>query len=197
MFPFFLIYLVLIIMSIKFPTVSIYSGVGKVGPMMKWAQEHSSTHFELPNMPHLDEEQKVLFKQQVREREEDLELKRREDSRAMAAEDRAQKEMKRKKKNELKRKRLAKELQHNDEGTVKASNREGNYKLTSYVTTKLDQTKAVHTIKESTLTDLKEESSEEGNEILPQKKDEEEDEKDKKKEGQKIEKVESSRNEEL
>jgi hypothetical protein len=184
-------------MSIKFPTLFIYSGVGKVGPMMKWAQEHSTTHFELPNMPHLDEEQRVLFKQQVREREEDLELKRKEDSRAMAAEDRAQKEMKRKKKNELKRKRLADELLLNNEGTVKTSNNEGNVELTPDVTIKLDQTHLINAFKESTLTDLKKEASEEVNEILPQKKDEKEDEKDEKKEEQKIEKVESSLNEEL
>jgi hypothetical protein len=171
--------------------------VGKVGPMMKWAQEHSSTHFELPNMPHLDEEQKVLFKQQVREREEELEHKRKEDSRAMAAEDRAQKEMKRKKKNELKRKRAAEERQLENEGTVKTSNNEGNVELMSDATIKLDQTRAVHAVKESTLTDLKEESSEEGSEILPHKQDEKEDEKDEKKEEQKIEKVESSLNEEL
>jgi hypothetical protein len=165
--------------------------------MMKWAQEHSSTHFELPNMPHLDEEQKVLFKQQVREREEDLELKRKEDSRAMAAEDRAQKEMKRKKKNELKRKRLAEERQLNDEGTVKASNSEGNLKLTSDVTIKVDHADLINAIKESTLTDLKEESSEEVKDMNSKKKAEEEDEKDRKKEEQKIEKVESSLNEEL
>lgn len=180
-------------MSIKFPTQFIYSGVGKVGPMMKWAQEHSFTHFELPNMPHLDEEQKVLFKQQVREREEDLELKRKEDSRAMAAEDRAQKDMKRKKKNELKRKRAAEELKVNDEGSVKAPNREGNVELTSDVTIKLDQSDSVHEIKESTLTDSREVSRVEGNEISPQKKN---DEKEEKKE-EEVEKVKDSWNEEL
>jgi hypothetical protein len=72
-------------------------GVGKVGPLMKWAQQHASIPFELPSMPHLNEEQVVLYKEQVREREEALEKKRKEDARAMAAEDRAQKEMKRKK----------------------------------------------------------------------------------------------------
>jgi hypothetical protein len=77
-------------------------GVGKVGPLMKWAQQHASIPFELPSMPHLNEEQIVLYKEQVREREEALDMKRTEDTRAMAAEDRAQKEMKRKKRNAMK-----------------------------------------------------------------------------------------------
>lgn len=126
---------------------------------MKWAQEHSSTHFELPNMPHLDEEQKVLFKQQVREREEDLELKRKEDSRAMAAEERAQKEMKRKKKNEFKRKSAAEELTLLDEGMEKAFNSVGNSELTSDVTIKLEQTNSINEIKESSIVDSKEKGS--------------------------------------
>ena len=78
-------------------------GVGKVGPLMKWAQQHASIPFELPSMPHLNEEQIVLYKEQVREREEALDKKRTEDTRAMAAEDRAQKEMKRKKRNAMKK----------------------------------------------------------------------------------------------
>jgi hypothetical protein len=77
--------------------ISLLLGVGKVGPLMKWAQQHASIPFELPSMPHLNEEQVVLYKEQVREREEALEKKRKEDTRAMAAEDRAQKEMKRQK----------------------------------------------------------------------------------------------------
>ena len=47
-----------------------FSGVGKVGPLMRWLQEHSSTAFELPALPHLSEEDKPLFRQQVRERQE-------------------------------------------------------------------------------------------------------------------------------
>lgn len=163
--------------------------------MMKWAQEHSSTHFELPNMPHLDEEQKVLFKQQVREREEDLELKRKEDSRAMAAEDRAQKEMKRKKKNELKRKRLADELLLYNKGTVKTSNSVGNVEFTSDVTIKLDQTNAIHEIKEPSPTDLKDESSDEGKDMKSHKMDEKKGEEEKQEEA--VEKVEGSWSEEL
>jgi hypothetical protein len=71
--------------------------------LMKWAQQHASIPFELPSMPHLNEEQVVLYKEQVREREEALEKKRKEDTRAMAAEDRAQKEMKRKKRIAIKK----------------------------------------------------------------------------------------------
>ena len=70
---------------------------------MKWAQEHATIKFELPNLPHLTEEQVVLYKEQVREREEGLETARREDRRAMANEDRARKEMERIKRNKLKR----------------------------------------------------------------------------------------------
>ncbi|CAN0077064.1 unnamed protein product [Ectocarpus fasciculatus] len=47
-----------------------FSGVGKVGPLMRWLQEHSSTPFELPVLPHLSEEDKPLFRKQVRERQE-------------------------------------------------------------------------------------------------------------------------------
>lgn len=47
-----------------------FSGVGKVGPLMRWLQEHSSTTFELPALPHLSEEHKPLFRKQVRERQE-------------------------------------------------------------------------------------------------------------------------------
>ncbi|CBJ33285.1 conserved unknown protein [Ectocarpus siliculosus] len=47
-----------------------FSGVGKVGPLMRWLQEHSSTPFELPALPHLSEEDKPLFRKQVRERQE-------------------------------------------------------------------------------------------------------------------------------
>ncbi|CAB1120040.1 unnamed protein product [Ectocarpus sp. CCAP 1310/34] len=46
-----------------------FSGVGKVGPLMRWLQEHSSTPFELPALPHLSEEDKPLFRKQVRERQ--------------------------------------------------------------------------------------------------------------------------------
>eukprot|EP00903_Cladosiphon_okamuranus_P016612 g15324.t1 len=54
----------------KQPPFRFFSGVGKVGPLMRWLQEHSSTPFELPALPHLSEEDKPLFRQQVRERQE-------------------------------------------------------------------------------------------------------------------------------
>lgn len=86
---------------------------------MKWAQQHASIPFKLPSMPHLNEEQVVLYKEQVREREEALEAKRKEDSRAMAAEDRAQKEMQRKKRNALK-KAAADSVDSSEEETASA-----------------------------------------------------------------------------
>ena len=75
--------------------------------MMKWAQEHASVRFELPDMPHLNDAQTVLYKEQVREREEHIAKKKKEDTRAMAAEEYAQKEVKRRKKNELKKRNAA------------------------------------------------------------------------------------------
>ena len=77
--------------------------MGKVTPLMKWVQENSAIPFELPNLPHLTAAQKVLYKEQVREREEHLETQRRNDKRAMDGEDRARKEIERKKRNELKK----------------------------------------------------------------------------------------------
>ena len=137
---------------------------------MKWAQEHSSTYFELPNMPHLDNEQKILFKQQVREREEDLELRRKEDSRAMAAEDRAQKEMKRKKKNELKRKRAAEVSVANSKNAEKTSGSDDNVELISEITTKLQETNTIGDIKE--ISEKKSgEGSGENNQASPQNRD--------------------------
>lgn len=47
-----------------------FSGVGKVGPLMRWLQEYSSTPFELPALPHLSEADKPLFRKQLRERQE-------------------------------------------------------------------------------------------------------------------------------
>lgn len=47
-----------------------FSGVGKVGPIMRWIHTHASVRFELPVLPHLSEEEKPLFREQVRRREE-------------------------------------------------------------------------------------------------------------------------------
>ena len=87
----------------SFILIVFFLGVGKVTPLMKWVQENSAIPFELPNLPHLTVAQKVLYKEQVREREEHLETQRRNDKRAMDEEDRARKEIERKKRNELKK----------------------------------------------------------------------------------------------
>ena len=85
----------------------ISSGVGKVGPLMKWAREHATVPFQLPNLPHLNEDQTVMYKKQVREREEQLEETRRADKRAMEGEDRARKEAARKLRNKRKKEAAA------------------------------------------------------------------------------------------
>ncbi|CAM9282168.1 unnamed protein product, partial [Laminaria digitata] len=53
----------------KGPPYRFFSGVGKVRPLMKWVQEHASTRFDLPVLPHLSEADKPLFREQVRERQ--------------------------------------------------------------------------------------------------------------------------------
>ena len=47
------------------PVPIFYSGLGKVQPMMKWVQKFASISFELPNLPHLNEEQVGMYKTQV------------------------------------------------------------------------------------------------------------------------------------
>jgi hypothetical protein len=64
---------------------------------MKWAQQQASIPFELSNLPHLSEEQKVQYKIQIREREEYMAEKKKEDRRAMDLEDRARGDMERRK----------------------------------------------------------------------------------------------------
>lgn len=56
----------------KQPPWQLYSGVGKMGPMMKWIQAHAAAPFDLPSLPHLNDKNAELYKQQVREREEAL-----------------------------------------------------------------------------------------------------------------------------
>ena len=80
---------------------------------MKWVQENSEIPFDLPNLPHLTVDQKVMYKEQVREREEHLETQRRNDKRAIDGEDRARKEIERKKRNKLK-KNIVNEMQVNE-----------------------------------------------------------------------------------
>lgn len=47
-----------------------FSGVGKVGPMMRWLQAHASISFNLPVLPHLADEDKPLFREQVKKRQQ-------------------------------------------------------------------------------------------------------------------------------
>jgi len=77
----------------KQPPYIFFSGVGKVQAIMKWVHEHASVPFHLPNLPHLTDHQKDLYKEQVREREEQLEKKAEEEREAMEAEERAQAEL--------------------------------------------------------------------------------------------------------
>ncbi len=49
----------------KLPPWKFYSGVGKVQAMMKWVESHVTLSFELPNLPHLSEGDRVAYKEQV------------------------------------------------------------------------------------------------------------------------------------
>jgi hypothetical protein len=69
---------------------SFFSGIGKPQEIMKWVQKHACIPFELPNLPHLTEEQRVLYKEQIREREEHLDTKAAEDAEAQRLEEEAQ-----------------------------------------------------------------------------------------------------------
>jgi thiol-disulfide isomerase/thioredoxin len=82
--------------NMKYPPWTYFSGVGKVQPMMKWVHEHASIPFELENLPHLSDKDKKAYKEQVREREEALEEKRKEEKRLMDQEERERKEILRK-----------------------------------------------------------------------------------------------------
>lgn len=85
----------------KYPPWNYFSGVGKVQPMMKWVQKHASIPFDLPNLPHLTEKDRIAYKEQVRQREEALEEKRKEEKKAMQEEERAKAEaLRRQKKRE-------------------------------------------------------------------------------------------------
>lgn len=48
------------------PVCRYYSGLGKTLPMMLWAQEEAAIRFTLPDLPHLSESDRVLYKEQVR-----------------------------------------------------------------------------------------------------------------------------------
>ncbi len=84
------------------PPWTFYSGIGKVQAMMKWVHSQASAPFELPNLPHLSEKDRVAYKEQVREREVALDAKRTEERRAMEAEDRARAETARRRRKEEK-----------------------------------------------------------------------------------------------
>ena len=58
---------------------SFYSGVGKPQEIMRWVASQAAVPFTLPNLPHLTEEQRILYKEQIREREEFLDAKAREE----------------------------------------------------------------------------------------------------------------------
>lgn len=97
----------------KYPPWNYFSGVGKVQPMMKWVQKHSSIPFDLPNLPHLTEKDRIAYKEQVRQREEALEQKRKDEKKAMEEEERAKAEVLRR---QRKREREANKLQLQQEG---------------------------------------------------------------------------------
>lgn len=89
--------LVMIPAGAKQPPWTFYSGIGKMQEMMKWVHQQSSYPFELPNLPHLSEKDKELYKQQVREREEMKARQREEDRLAMENEEKERKELERRK----------------------------------------------------------------------------------------------------
>lgn len=69
---------------------SFYSGVGKPQEIMRWVAAQAAVPFTLPNLPHLTEEQKVLYKEQIREREEYLDARAREEREQSQREEEAQ-----------------------------------------------------------------------------------------------------------
>ena len=71
----------------RLPPWNYFSGIGKVGPLMKWVHQMCAIPFALPNLPHLDDSQKDLYKQQVKQREIQLAEKRKKDDENMAAQD--------------------------------------------------------------------------------------------------------------
>lgn len=47
-----------------------FSGAAKVLPIIQWVHEHASVSFNLPDLPHLSDDEREAYKEQVREREE-------------------------------------------------------------------------------------------------------------------------------
>ncbi len=54
----------------KFPPYKYYSGVSRVQSIMEWVHENAAIKFDLPELPQFNEEDKRLYKEQIREREE-------------------------------------------------------------------------------------------------------------------------------
>ena len=88
--------MVLLPANAKLPPWNYYSGIGKVGPMMKWIHATASVPFTLPHLPHLEEDQIDLYKEQMREREKSLATKKKQADEAEAAMDAQREESNRK-----------------------------------------------------------------------------------------------------
>ena len=89
--------LVMIPATNKYPPWIFYSGISKVQQMMMWVHQQASIPFELEHLPHLTDSQKEAYKEQVRQREVELDKKRSEEKRAMAEEEREKAEILRRK----------------------------------------------------------------------------------------------------
>lgn len=85
--------------------------------MMKWVEKQAKIPFELPNLPHLNDDNVKLYKQQIREREEQLHEKRMKDLEDMEREDRVREEMLRKS-SEKKSKQLGGEYDSDSEDSA-------------------------------------------------------------------------------
>ena len=51
----------------KDPPFRAYSGISKVQPIMRWAQDSASIPFDLPDLCHLSDHERILYKEQVTE----------------------------------------------------------------------------------------------------------------------------------
>lgn len=88
--------LTLIPAGVKHPPWTFYSGIGKIQAMMKWVQKQAAIPFTLPNLPHLTDENVILYKKQVREREEVRDKQRIEEKRLMDEMDREREKVEKK-----------------------------------------------------------------------------------------------------
>ena len=83
------ILIVMIPANNKYPPWTFYSGISKVQQMMKWVHQQASIPFDLEHLPHLTESQKQAYKEQVREREIELDKKRTQELNDMEKEEKA------------------------------------------------------------------------------------------------------------